>query len=251
AGYTPVTWYVTVAEGALVGNYAFSVSLAGGNTLDSILVTVFASAVHGEQPPGSGEDPPVDETASVVIASSAGTKTVGYDTYVWGTVTESGEQDVWTEVEVGGAWSRSQDDRTDSEGDYVLELTYGFTTVGEYRFRVGSLTSGGVVYSDPFTLTRTPWQPSWAGTKPVGQTTYVWATMPRAANRSVFTEVLVSGQWSRSQDRIADTDGYFAIPLTYGINTVGEYTFRVGASTAMGTVYSSQFILVRTASNVN
>ena len=35
AGYTPVTWYATVAEGALVGNYAFGVSLEGGNTLDA------------------------------------------------------------------------------------------------------------------------------------------------------------------------------------------------------------------------
>ena len=35
AGYTPVTWYATVAVGALVGNYAFGVSLVGGNTLDA------------------------------------------------------------------------------------------------------------------------------------------------------------------------------------------------------------------------
>jgi hypothetical protein len=135
---------------------------------------------------------------------------------------------VWTEVRLGDVWSRSQVGRTDSSGGYVLELTYGFTTVGDYRFRVGARTSAGVVYSEPFTLTRTPWQPSWAGTKPVGATTNVWGTMPRAANRSVWTEALVGGQWSRSQVRTANASGYFAIPLTYGSNTVGDYTFRVG-----------------------
>jgi peptidoglycan/xylan/chitin deacetylase (PgdA/CDA1 family) len=188
--------------------------------------------------------------APVVTASSAGTKTVGFTTYFWGTVTESGEQDVWTEVQLGDVWSRSQTGRTDSSGGYVLELTYGFTTAGDYRFRVGARTSAGVVYSEPFTLTRTPWQPSWAGTKPVGETTYVWGTMPRAANRSVWTEALVGGRWSRSQVRTANASGYFAIPLTYGSNTVGEYTFRVVASTTRGTVYSQPFVLRRTATVV-
>ena len=32
-GYAPVTWYATVAEGALVGNYQFGVTLEGGNSL--------------------------------------------------------------------------------------------------------------------------------------------------------------------------------------------------------------------------
>ena len=56
AGYTPVTWYATVAEGAPVGSYAFGVALTGGNTLDPISVVVFAPETHGEQPPDSGED---------------------------------------------------------------------------------------------------------------------------------------------------------------------------------------------------
>lgn len=171
---------------------------------------------------------------------------MGFATNVWGTVTETGSTDVWTEVLVGGTWSRSQVGRSDSTGYFVLELTYGFLTPGSYRYRVGARTSAGVVYSAPFDLTRTPWQPNWAGTKPVGETTYVWATMPRAANRVVWTEALVNGTWSRSQVRTASASGYFAIPLTYGINTVGGQTFRVGAGTSMGTVYSQPFVLTRT-----
>ena len=61
AGYTPVIWYTTVAVGALVGNYAFDVSLTGGNTLDPLVVSVSAPETHGQQPPTAGEDttPPV------------------------------------------------------------------------------------------------------------------------------------------------------------------------------------------------
>ncbi len=55
-GYTGVTWYVTVAEGAPVGSYAFGAGLVGGNTLAPISVVVFAPETHGEQPPTSGED---------------------------------------------------------------------------------------------------------------------------------------------------------------------------------------------------
>ncbi len=185
--------------------------------------------------------------APTVGAASAGTKTVGFSTYVWGTVTESGSQPVWTEVRLGTGWSRSQLGRTDSSGRYTLELTYGFTTPGNYVYRVGSATSSGTVYSSEFTLTRTPWQVASAGTKPVGQTTYTWGTMPSAANRTVWTEVLLNGGWSASQARTADSSGSFAIPLTYGANTVGRYTYRVAASTARGIVYSQAFTLTRTA----
>lgn len=189
--------------------------------------------------------------AVVISASTAGTKTVGFATNVWGSVSEPGEREVWTEVDLGtDAWSRSKVGRTTADGKYVLELTYGFATVGEYRFRVGAATSEGVVYSEPFTLTRTPWQPGWAGTKPVYKTTNTWGRLPRAANRSVWTEALVNGRWSRSQTRTADSTGYFVIPLTYGSSRVGIHTFRVGASTSMGVVYSQPFELRRTATVV-
>ncbi len=49
-GYNPVTWYVTVAAGAPVGNYAFGVSLRDGNVLAPLVVAVAAPPTHGEQP---------------------------------------------------------------------------------------------------------------------------------------------------------------------------------------------------------
>lgn len=184
--------------------------------------------------------------APSVSADSAGTKPVGFSTYVWGKVSESPNRDVWTEVKLGGSWARSQSSRTNGSGNYTLELTYGFTTPGQYQFRVGAATSAGTVYSKEFTLARTSFTVSSAGSKPVGQTTYTWATLPSAAGRSVWTEVQLSGGWGRSQARTANSSGYFSIPLTYGADTPGTYTFRVGASTPRGVVYSKPFALQRT-----
>ncbi len=184
--------------------------------------------------------------APSVSADSAGTKPVGYSTYVWGNVSDSPNRDVWTEVKLGGSWARSQSSRTNGSGNYTLELTYGFTTPGQYQFRVGAATSAGTVYSKEFTLARTSFTVSSAGSKPVGQTTYTWATLPSAAGRSVWTEVQLSGGWGRSQVRTANSSGYFSIPLTYGADTPGTYTFRVGASTPRGVVYSKPFALQRT-----
>ncbi|MGN6577942.1 MAG: hypothetical protein ACTHKG_19895, partial [Nocardioides sp.] len=61
AGYTPVTWYVTVIAGAPVGNYGFSIALEGSNNLGPVLIAFEAPESHGEQPPDAGEDttPPV------------------------------------------------------------------------------------------------------------------------------------------------------------------------------------------------
>ena len=65
AGYTPVTWYVTFAEGAPVGSYALGVGLTDGNNLAPISVVVFAPETHGEKPPSAGED----TTAPVVTVT--------------------------------------------------------------------------------------------------------------------------------------------------------------------------------------
>ena len=49
-GFNPLTWFVTVAAGAPVGNYSFDVTLRGGNVLEPLVVAVEAPATHGEQP---------------------------------------------------------------------------------------------------------------------------------------------------------------------------------------------------------
>ncbi len=75
-GYTSVTWYATVAEGAPVGDYAFGVRLVGGNTLSPLVVAVSAPADHGEKPPGVGDDttaPTVTITAADTTVSTTAT----------------------------------------------------------------------------------------------------------------------------------------------------------------------------------
>ncbi len=75
-GYTSVTWYATVAEGAPVGDYAFGVSLEGGNTLSPLVVAVAAPDAHGEKPPDVGDDttaPTVTITAADTTVSTTAT----------------------------------------------------------------------------------------------------------------------------------------------------------------------------------
>ncbi|HUX70353.1 MAG TPA: DUF4214 domain-containing protein, partial [Cellulomonadaceae bacterium] len=71
AGYTSVTWYTTVAVGALVGNYSFDVRLVDGNTLPPLVVSVSAPESHGQQPPDAGEDTTVPTALAVAADSSA------------------------------------------------------------------------------------------------------------------------------------------------------------------------------------
>ena len=59
-GFSAVNWYASVAAGAPVGNYTFSVGFTGG-TLTPAVIYVYAPESHGMQPPAAGEDttPPV------------------------------------------------------------------------------------------------------------------------------------------------------------------------------------------------
>ncbi|HMR50280.1 MAG TPA: hypothetical protein PKE40_13205 [Arachnia sp.] len=85
--------------------------------------------------------------------------------------------------------------------------------------------------------------------KPVNQSTYAWGTasgFPSGTSVKVSTQVLVKGRWSTSQIRTANGSGGYTIPLTYGSNTPGNYTFRTVASGAGKTATSSQFTLTRT-----
>jgi hypothetical protein len=85
-----------------------------------------------------------------------------------------------------------------------------------------------------------------AGSKVVGALTYAWGRVSGYTGGQVFTEVLVGGGWNRSRTVTSSSTGYYQIPLTYGANTPGTYTYRVGASTPGGTVYSNTFTLTRT-----
>ena len=85
------------------------------------------------------------------------------------------------------------------------------------------------------------------GSRPVGVGTNVWGTAQGSPNRPVWVEAKVNGRWSRSQSGTTNATGYYALPLTYGMHSVGVYEFRVGVSTAVGTSYSPTVTLTRTS----
>lgn len=201
-----------------------------------LLVAAMLAAVVGALS-ASGSPPEVS-------AASAGTKPVGEATYVWGSAPSSPGARVFTQVQLNGSWVTSQISTANQTGAYVLELTYGRTTPGAYRWRVGVQTPLGARYSDEFTLTRTfRVTAGSAGSKAVGQETFVWGSaVPGAV---VQTEVQVGGRWAASQRAIADRNGSYALPLTYGRTTPGTYRWRVTAKAGGETASSSEFTLIR------
>ena len=77
-GYTPVTWYATVAEGAPVGGYTFDVSLQDGIDLAGpLVVAISAPESHGEKPPDAGDTTAPDVT--IVPVDTALSTTVAFD----------------------------------------------------------------------------------------------------------------------------------------------------------------------------
>lgn len=181
--------------------------------------------------------------APTVTASLAPTAMVGHPGNLWGRAAPHAT--VRSQVLLGSGWSTSQIRQADANGSYVIPLTYGATTPGTYRWRVTATSPEGTAISTEMVTTRTPWQVASAGTAPTGRTANVWGSMPGAGHRSVWTEVIVNGRWSRSQVRTTNASGGFVVPLTYGATTGGTYRWRVGVSTTRGTVYSEPFTFVR------
>lgn len=181
-----------------------------------------------------------------VSATAVRTKPINEPTYVWGAVRGTDYARVSTEVLIGGRWSTSQVDYV--EGYFALPLTYGASQPGQYTFRVRAESMTGVVaYSPQFTLTRTSAlkvTAASAGSKPVGQTTYVWGQMTGASSARVSVQVMVGGRWSSSQS--TTTGGSYTLPLTYGANTPGTYTFRVVAQAGSVVAATPAFTLTRT-----
>lgn len=192
-------------------------------------------------------EPVVAVADPTVTATSAGTKPVGHTTYVWGSASALPEATVWTQVWVNDGWSTSQVGTTSTSGSYTLPLTYGASTPGVYRWRVGVATpDGGAVYSEEFTLARTANLTVYsAGVKATGTQTFTWGSLPGAASSRVFTQVLVNGSWSTSQIGLTSASGSFTLPLTYGVSQPGTYTYRVGVVVGTTTVYSDPFTLQR------
>lgn len=82
-----------------------------------------------------------------------------------------------------------------------------------------------------------------AGTKFVGEDTNVWGK--GASNRPVRVEALVNGKWSTSRTGTTSGNGSYALPLTYGSNQAGTYSYRVGVTEVSGKVSYSPTVALR------
>ena len=213
--------------------------------------TLFAGALAVATLCATATFPQIAEAYAPPTASSAASKPVYQTTNTWGQVPSGANVEVWTEVNLGTHWSKSQQRETNANGVYVIPLTYGAGTPGKYRYRVAARhKDGSVVRSEAFTLTRTA-QPtaSSAGSKPVGQPTNTWGHFPGGQGITVWTEVYRNGVWAKSQERRASSTGTFTIPLTYGATTVGSHQWRVAGRYPNGVVLrSNEFTLTRTSS---
>lgn len=192
------------------------------------------------------------DRAPGITASSAGAKLVGDTTYTWGKVATNAPVPVWTEVHIAGSgWSRSQQSTTSASGSYSIPLTYGASTPGTYRWRVGVRhASGQVEYSAEFTLRRVArTTAASAGYKQTGKTTYTWGRVSTSTPVKVWSEVYIAGSgWSRSQVSTTSSSGYYSIPLTYGSTTPGTYRWRVGVEHSFGqSERTREFTLQRVA----
>lgn len=171
------------------------------------------------------EPEPVGDTT----VSVAPVTVTGRTANVWGIV-PTGEATVRTQVQLAdGRWATSQTARSNADGWYAIELTYGKTTAGELNWRVVvDHADGTQEISEPVTQTRAQ-RPvaSTAGSKPVGQTSYVWGSVGEAG-LPVWSEVrLADGRWVKSQEVVSEDGGWYKIELTYGKQKAGLYRWRV------------------------
>lgn len=181
--------------------------------------------------------------------ASAGQKLVRATTNTWGRFDTDAPIRVWTEVHIGSGWSRSQVRTTDARGNYVIPLTYGAASPGVHRWRVaGQYPDGSVVRTKEFSFRRlaAPTASS-AGTKVVGEATNAWGLFHGGGGIRVWTEVQTRDGWRKSQERRADANGAYVIPLTYGSQVAATTRWRVAGRYPDGTVVrTSEFTLTRT-----
>lgn len=190
-----------------------------------------------------GEDSPVETSFAIASAALA-----GQPANAWGTAEQGAT--VRTQVQLpDGRWATSQIVQVGEGGRYVIPLTYGSRTPGEYLWRVQTNHGdGSVEVSEPLEqIRRAAPIIGHVDRKPVGQTTYVWGKVDVEEPTRVWTQVRIDGRWVRSQTVMTDADGRFTIELTYGKGTAGAHEFRVGAvyPDIAWNIHSEPFTLTR------
>lgn len=206
------------------------------------VAVVTAVALVGSLAPAHADTMTVPPTPPVptctVTLAAAPTKGYGTSTNVWGKALDCDDATVIAEIGRDGGWTRFGTADADENGNFVIDATKATWDPGvhELRARVGEAVSDFVLLE----RLKAP-KLSTAGVKIQGESTNVWGMFPGTEGRSVSTEVrLANGAWSRSQTRKASQSGYFQIPLTYGRDASGEYSYRVVSTMPDGSVVRSE-----------
>lgn len=193
---------------------------------------------------------PAAARPTTFTAHSAGIQVTNATSNTWGTVPTKKPVEVWTEAKLpNGSWSKSQTRTTNASGGFVIPLTYGSTSSGTTAWRVSArLTSGQILRSKQFDFRRVhaPTAAS-AGTKMVKQATNTWGKFDVSSPIRVHTQVWLGDHWSTSQVRTTTARGDYVIPLIYGSNATGTWTWRVVGTYPEGTVATREFKLQRIA----
>ena len=215
-GYTAVTWYVTVAEGAPVGSYAFGAGLVGGNTLAPISIVVFAPEAHGEQPPTSGEDttaplltvtPLVASGSTVEFTLTADESPVDFSCML----TTNGVDGGWAACTSPKAYSNL------APADYVFSAKATDKALNESQVVTRSWTVG-------------------AGDSTPPVVTLITVGTPDSAASFTFTtdETDVTFECMLAKDAVAGAWAACTSPKTYSGLTAGTYVFSVRATDTAG-----------------
>lgn len=212
----------------------------------ALLATALAFVFAPAAPPAHAQ------AASVTLQSAPGIVAVGQAVVARTRVAPAAPGIMgFTEAWVNGRWSRSQVGYTNAAGDFTLELTYGKTAPGAYLFRMGAVVGGVTLYTKTFTITRTPAVGLLAapGRTQVGKSvTARGRVTPIRSGQAAFVEVWYGSRWARIQQGTTNSAGEFTLPLSYGVSTVGTYSFRLGATVNGKTGYTKYFNVTRTAS---
>lgn len=172
-----------------------------------------------------------------VVSGQDFTGIVGKPMAVRGSTTVTAPTRASTEVNVGH-WSTSQVTTLFSGGDFELRLTYGWDVPGTYEFRLRVDTASGSSYSDPFTVRRLGTAPTITSAPSTVFTNTPGTAQVSVANtgagQRVWTEFWVGRGWSMSQSRTTDANGAVTLPLTYGWDHAGSYSWRVVTTNAHG-----------------
>lgn len=156
---------------------------------------------------------------------------------------------------VGGQWVRVSTAATTATGQFTVPLSYGISTPGTYRYRLGTTFGGRTVYTGEFNVVRSAGVRlmSAAGSVSVGVTgTARGRTAPALSGYRGFAEVWYQGRWARISYATSTATGDFTVPLSYGAGQAGTYGFRLGAVIGGRTLYTPPFYVTRhlTAANL-